>query len=321
MSKLLFICGFPSGGTDLIKSILNVHPDIYINGEMPLLYKIHKHGYNASTRFNNINEIRTFQNILSNYNVWDNIENINHNFENAFKSNVSLSLTQILQILFSNKDREIWGNKTPQNTENINILQRIFPESYFLIITRDVRDICLSWKKKWGKHMLSCAHKWAIRMKTGWQYSKKISNNQICFVKYEDLLQDKFMSINRICEFLEIPVSDMMYEHHKHMENFIDGKINYGKAIKPDNMMKWEKQLTPKKVKRIEEIAYNTLMIFEYSTKYAELNKHISKFELIAGKLHDVYSLIFIGNRASQNNTISDRLRTIIQEFKKRIEY
>ena len=39
-SGLLHVCGFPSGGTDLMRNVLNSHPDIEITGELQLLPRL-----------------------------------------------------------------------------------------------------------------------------------------------------------------------------------------------------------------------------------------------------------------------------------------
>ena len=79
MYKLLFICGFPGGGTDLVKTILNSHPDVYINGEMPFLKNVIRYGYGENTKFSNISEIAKFQKVLHKFDTWGNIENLDHN--------------------------------------------------------------------------------------------------------------------------------------------------------------------------------------------------------------------------------------------------
>ena len=62
--QTLFVGGFPSGGTDLLKNILNAHPDIYINGEMPFLYKLANYGYTEDSIISSEAEYEQFIKIL-----------------------------------------------------------------------------------------------------------------------------------------------------------------------------------------------------------------------------------------------------------------
>ena len=317
MSKLLFVCGFPGGGTDLTKTILNAHPNIYINGEMPFLKNIAHYGYSQETIFTHISEIRAFQRVLAQINTWSNIENINYDFSIEMDAKGVLRLDQVLQICFSRHNSQIWGNKTPQNTENIALLSTLFPDARFLIVTRDVRDVCLSWKNKWGKDMIWCAAKWTQRMKKGWLATQYILPERYLFVKFEDILSDTETACRKICHFLDIPFSDRMLEHHEHTTRKIDGKLNYGQPVKKDNKRKWEKQLSVETVRRIEEITLDTMNLLDYEAKYATTRQPISDWETWRGKWNDWWALLLVGNRASQQNGIGRRLQDLAFEFKK----
>jgi hypothetical protein len=316
--KLLFICGFPSGGTDLTKTILNAHPQIYINGEMPLIREIENWGYNASTFFQSGEELKLFQNKLLSIDHWNNIENINHDFSELLTQTDNLSLENVLYTLFSIKERKVWGNKTPQNTEYMDVLSQLFPNAYFLIVTRDVRDVCLSWGKKWGRDMLLCAAKWAERMQKGFIHAQKLGNRQSLIIRFEDLLSNTEYVCAQICEFLDIPFEFTMLEHHNHVGKPVDGKINYGQAIIKNNQQKWRSQLPQYSIKRIEEIGWDTMTLFDYHPDYATNHVPISSFEKTRGKVRDVWAMLFIGNRASKDNSFAKRLSMVAFEFKKR---
>ena len=317
--KLLFICGFPSGGTDLTKTLLNAHPDIYINGEMPFLKNLAEYGCRQGTVFTELKEIEEFQRVLKDLNIWGNVENVGHDFSADLEIKGKLQLDDVLRICFSSCERQVWGNKTPQNTENIAALSRLFPEAHFLIVTRDVRDVCLSWKKKWGKDMIWCASKWANRMAKGWEAAQKLSSERYLFVKFEDILLDTEVVCRRICRFLDIPFSDRMLEHHKYTERKIDGKLNYGQPIKRDNKQKWRERLPDRKVKRIEEIAFDTMKLLDYPVALATHNRPITSWEIWHGRFNDAAALLLVGNRASQQNGIDQRIRSLVFEVKKQL--
>ncbi|MCP4361146.1 MAG: sulfotransferase [Chloroflexi bacterium] len=318
MNKLLFVCGFPSGGTDLTKTILNVHPDICLNGEMPLLINIAKYGYTCDTQFRSLAEIETFQQRLAELNTWNNIKNIQHNFADEIEAKKELSLTEVLQKCFSEEPCPIWGNKTPQNTENIESLATIFPEAYFLIVVRDVRDVCLSWHNKWGKDIIWCSEKWGNRMKTGWDMVHMLPESQYTFIKFEDILLQTEVCYRKICEFLDIPFSLKMLEHHQYTPESIDGKINYGQKINQGNMEKWRRFLPEKTLKRIEEIAFETMSIYNYTPEFAAEYKPITRLEKTRGMWRDSSALLMIGNRARQKNLFKQRLQNVGFEVHKR---
>lgn len=318
--KHLMICGFPSGGTDLTKSILNAHPNIDLCGELPLLTTIKNNGYFAETTFSNLADIEKLRETLKNIDVWKNLKNIDYNFSEDLKDAKELSLEEVIRKLSSNHaDTLIWGNKTPQNTEKMLEIQALFPDVYFLIVTRDVREICLSWKNKWGRNSLTCANRWNARMSRGWKISKQLDAKRILFIKFEDLLNETEQSSRKICRFLSLPFSPRMLEHYKYIDANIDGKINYGQPIKRGNFEKWRDHLSLKKIKRIEEIAWDSMQLLGYSPKYSTNSKPISKLEKFLGYIHDAYAFIAIGNRAKSNNSFLSRLSATGIEIKKQI--
>lgn len=220
---------------------------------------------------------------------------------------------------FSNDNKLVWGNKTPQNTENIELLSNLFPNARFLIIVRDVRDICLSWHEKWGKDMNWCASKWSNRMSIAWKTSQQLGDEHCLFIKYEDLLLDTEPTLRRVCFFLSIPFSDEMLEHHKHTPEIIDGKRNYGKEIVKDNVAKWRHNLSEGIVQRIEEIAFLTMELFNYEIFYASSLKPITGLEKWHGRFNDAMALALIGNRAKERNDISQRAKDIMNQIKKQL--
>ena len=310
MQQLVFVGGFPSGGTDLVKTILNAHPDIYLNGEMPFLYQLESLGFSANTSMTNekIEELRSF---LKAGDIWGNIEQIDTTLA------PEMDLPKALERLFSDRQRLVWGNKTPQNTEHIIELSRIFPAAKFIIVVRDIRDICLSYRNKWGKDMNWCAAKWAQRMHRGWQYSQNLPAEQSMFVMFESLLNDTEATCDRLCEFLNIPFSARMLEHHKHTELKIDGKRNYGQPVISKNQQKWRTQLSAEQVERIEEIALETMNLFGYQPAYATHSRVISSMEHFRGQINDLSALLLVGNRASADNRLITRLQNVADKIAK----
>lgn len=312
-STLLFVSGFPSGGTDLMKTILNAHPDVFLNGEMPLLDRLSDYGYTSTTLIETENDMHKLKSVLSSLDIWHNIKNLRQADKiilDAIKENdISLTIEYVLQKMFSDKNTRVWGNKTPQYTENMPALSEIFPDALWLIVTRDPRDICLSWKNKWGKNMIFCASKWAERMKKGFERAKKYSN-QCLFVRYEDLLLETEETCKKICRFLGIPFSKRMLEHYKYTDENL-GKINYGRPIVSQNINKWADHMSDKLVKRIEEIAFESMTIFGYMPEFASLPKKLKSYEKYLGFLHDTLAMVIVGNRADPGNNFAKRLKNM----------
>ncbi len=307
-NQLLFVCGFPSSGTDLVKNILNSHPQVYINGEFPLLpFLTTEHVTNLGAD--------ALEVLIANLKELD----IYSNFGSpdvAFPSG-EYSLSEIYSHMLNDKPVRWKGNKTPQNTENIHKLKAIFPEAKFLVIIRDVRDVTLSWRKKWGKNEFLCASKWDVRMRKGYRSLQDLNSDEYMVIKYEDVLTDLGAITSKICNFLSIDYDKRMLEFHKYVQDDRIGKLNYGKEIIGDNKRKWQSQTPRAKVLRIEEIAYEGLQLFQYPITAATKSRPITRFEKYLGTSHDIAATVLVGNRAIKKNRASHIVRTIFLEMRK----
>ena len=312
MNNLVFLCGFPSSGTDLLKNVVNAHSEIFINGEFPLLY-------NLSTKYGAFvpaEATKEVVNDLKKIDIHKNFENSNVNFKQA---KPEYSFAELYSLMLTSKKVRWKGNKTPQNTENIDKLISLFPSAKFILILRDVRDVALSWHKKWGKDKLFCACKWNYRMLQGYNALQTLENDRFLILKYEDLLINLENTAHSICDFLNIEYQEKMLEYYNYIDEKIDGKINYGKPIIKENTEKWRQQLTDKEVKRIEEVSFKSLTLFNYPVVKAQEYRPATKIEKYLGVVRDLYSLIAIGNRAREKNRIFYQIKSILLEVNKRV--
>lgn len=314
MSKLLFVCGFGSGGTDLTKNLLNAHPYVHLFSELPNLASIVIGGYNSNTVFRNINEAIAFKKLLKKLHPRDDFEKIDYKLatdllKNDFVGKKVLSLGDVLRRCLSTSDANIWGAKIP--IWQIGIISELFPNALFLIVTRDVRDVCLSWRNKWGKDMIWCSAKWAERMQKGLGFASGMSSEKYLVVRFEDFLSATEKTCRKMCEFLKIPFSDRMTKYHLYTKQW-DGKRNYGKPIISGNKEKWRNELTRKTVFRIEQTAFDTMKLFGYHPEFATNPKPISRHEKIQGICRDSWAILFVGNRALKNNKFGRRIQTAL---------
>ena len=313
-TNFVFLCGFPSSGTDLVKNIVNAHTDVFISGEFPFLPSL-ANKYGAVVPGKSVDELISD---LRKIDVYHSFENPNTTLS---KSSREYLFSEIYSIMLNNKQCKWKGNKTPQNTENIDKIRTLFPKSKFILIIRDARDICLSWEKKWGKDKILCAHKWAVRMQEGIEKLTGLGNDAFLIVKFEDFLENLESEAHKICNFLDIEYQERMLEFDKYIVNKMEGKINYGKNIISNNKEKWRTSFSNKEIKRIEEIAFDDLKMFGYSITIAKEKRPLKNFEKYRGFVHDTVSLVFVGNRAIKNHKLRSRFNSIVFEFKKRVFY
>lgn len=295
---IVHICGFPSGGTTLLRNVMNSHPDIELTGEMPLLPGLASR-FGAEIPGALVPE---FAAALRRRDVRKQLHNGGADLS-RFVASPTIAAGDIYSVMLSESHATWKGNKTPQNTENIERLSRLFPESYFILITRDVRDICLSWRKKWGKDILLCAEKWRSRMLQGCHSVAALPKDRGLIVRYEDILRETDTVGRQICELLGLPFDSRMLAYHEHVSKLTDGRHkNYGRPIDPSNVGKWRASLSGREVHRIEEIAYDTMRHLGYQPDSACGARPITPLEHVIGLGTNSFATAFIGNRYNSNS-------------------
>jgi hypothetical protein len=281
---------------------LNSHPDIKLANEMPLLPQL-ANRFDAEIPGALVSE---FAAALRSGDVYRQLHNSAADLS-RFAALPTVAASEIYSVMLTEHDATWKGNKTPQNTENIGPLLQLFPDSYFILVTRDVRDVCLSWRNKWGKHVLRCAGKWRARMLQGCQSLATLGENRGLIVRYEDLLRETETVGRQICEFLNVPFESRMVAYHEHVSKVIDGHKNYGRPIDSSNVGKWRVGLSRREVHRIEEIAYDTMQHLGYQPQSARQARPITPIERTIGLGTDCFATVFIGNRYKSQGRLSAR--------------
>lgn len=307
---IVFLCGFPSSGTDLLKNLMNANREIYIGGEFPRLPALARHYGStvppesgrqavkdivASDVYGNLSHTELQQKI-----AWP------ARFQDLY---VDLLCPRVVR----------WtGNKTPQNSENVDRLNALFPEARFVLIVRDVRDVALSWRNKWGKDPVRCAERWNDRMLRARHLLNLHARGRHLVVSYERLIDDPLSAAKSICDFLGLEFDERMGRYHEFVTDNVAGKLNYGAPVIATNKDKWRAALPPREIRRIEEIAWHAMREFGYEPAYGTEHRRINRIERARGLLRDAWAILAVGNRAMRDRSLGDLARAVRHEIAKR---
>ena len=116
----VFLVGFPRSGTTLLDIILSSHPNIITLEEKPMISKVKKR----------LGRIATFENI----------SNLSENDISELKSVYFKELGKYLNI---EKDK-LFIDKLPLNIVDVGLINRLFPNSKFILVLRNPYDCVLS---------------------------------------------------------------------------------------------------------------------------------------------------------------------------------
>lgn len=305
--RLVHICGFPSSGTDLLANFMSAHPDICVRGEFPMLARL-AGDFGASVSRAGAGEL--VKKLLAS-DVYGNFANRAPRLDDLAHGRDTIDVADIYMAMLTGRDIMWCGNKTPQNTENMEALLGLFPETRFVFIARDIRDVCLSWRRKWGKDIYLCAAKWNARMAKGLRVIDALPADRVLQLRFEDLVTDPASVGRRISDFLGLPYDEIFLNYHLQVRAAPDGKKNFGEPIKASSRGNWRGKLTAAEARRIEEIAYPMMVRLGYRPEFAERERRITPIGLVAGLAADAWAMFVVGNRYRRQNGIGHRLRKV----------
>jgi hypothetical protein len=168
-------------------------------------------------------------------------------------------VNKLCSIPFQAKGKKSWGDKTPRYILDSDIIFQLFPDSKYLCIVRDGRDVTLSLLRKlWGpNNVYSCAAYWKQCNKLSAEHQAMQEQGKLFALKYETLLEHPEKTVKEIYSFLDEP-----YDKEK-----------LGSAmasINRANFNKWKTAMSPGDIKIFETVASDTLNRFGYETSFPQ---------------------------------------------------
>lgn len=261
--KSIFILGCPRSGTTFLASLLG--NTIYSEPvESHFITKFYKKLSSYGDLSNQDNFTSLLTDILNERPVaqW----NLNLNIAEFYHSMNDHSYKEIVNQLHSlrarRKGAKGWGDKTPHYILDLDILYELFPDSKYIYIVRDGRDVALSLlAKPWGpKNLYSCAEYWKACNEEHPVYEILKKNNQLISLKYEDLLTNTEKALSEICDFLKYEPSE-------------EERRSLIESCKRGNFNKWKTKLALGQKYIFESVAFDTLTRWGYETLSPEPKK------------------------------------------------
>jgi hypothetical protein len=296
----IFIVGMPRSGTKLLRELLNQHSEVSIpraeTNFLPYFAKnFYKYG-DLSNRSNfnrfyyDISRTTFFSYIAGAKQIWD-IEQWYKSVE-ATDFSISSVLSAFYELHAKNEQKSIWGDKTPSHIGQIPLIKTLFPSSKIIHIYRDVRDYCLSMRKAWGKNIYRASERWVEDIERCQRDGSAVGSNSYLELQYETLIDNTEKEIRKVCDFCNIQFEKQMIVPRYAVEKVGDAKGHF-KVLK-GNYNKWKKQLTPKEVRKIEEISGSLMNSLGYSVTNVDGNKKLSPLHKNYYKFTDgLYLFIF----------------------------
>jgi hypothetical protein len=267
-----FLVGSGRSGTTLLRLMLEQHPDLAIPPEsyFPLSMRHREPRYRARGGFD-----------LDAY-VADLLRNVRFGDWNLDERVVRERLHGVEPIdwpeavrrtftLYAEKEgKPRYGDKTPWFIMRIRELSTLFPESRFVHLIRDGRDVALSIREmSWGPSaMPALAEFWAKRIRIGRTEGARLAPARYLELRYEDLVDDPARELRRVCGFLELDLRKEMLDHTDRaptavLERERDQHRHLSEPV-TRGLRDWRTQMSPDDVAIFEAVAGRELVACGY---------------------------------------------------------
>lgn len=152
-----------------------------------------------------------------------------------------------------------------------------FPDAKYIYQTRDPRDMALSWKKN-ADHpggVVTAARQWKQdQQKSLMNYHLLESQGKAHFVRYEDLIENNVVEIEKILRFLEVSDDEgvfTFYEDELTQKNaaLLRAWNNLARGVISENSLKYRNELSEPEIKAIEAVCQYEMKHLGYTTEFS----------------------------------------------------
>jgi hypothetical protein len=213
----IFIVGADRSGTTLLRLMLNAHPDVGIPRESWFLTDLME----AVSPLDPLDgrDLRRCIEIVTSHPRFSEWSTTADELRSASLSVAHFeSLAAFVELVFRLEvgDTRIWGDKTPEYAHYIAPLAAAFPQSRFIQIVRDGRDVGLSllpvgWR---GKTSYEVARYWSDTVRAADRSGSSLCSDRYLRIRYEDLVTDTKTVVESVSAYLGIAPLPEMYEFH-----------------------------------------------------------------------------------------------------------
>lgn len=277
-----------------MRTLFDAHPNVCIPLECQIIPDLHPTFGNKT--FWKKKDILSFYNEVINSTLFGHW-NIDLNYlrntllefegENSFQTLCKV-VYYCYHSFFPKSEIKFIADKTPNNTEHIYLLSKLFPEAKFIYITRDYRDNILSIKNAdfGSNNIFQLSFLWRER----WKLVTKFSNenpSKVYKIRYEDFVKSPQEHLKAMCDFINLTYVESVFNFNSSKEKFYAyyGRENlkrfHGNLFNPINselIYGWKTKMKTFHVKIADYIIGDIAEKSNYERKYYQFSLFFKLF-------------------------------------------
>lgn len=318
----MFLLSTERSGSNLVRSILNTHPDISAPHPLETGYpwgKVtspHEMGEGAARKLIRdvvINKNYSYHplevpmDVDSVYDVW--------------RRQPPHSLLSLQKALYTECTRREgnsgWVSKYPALWKCLDGIEEFYEEPRFIYLVRDPRDVVLSFKtSNVGRyHPYFNTERWREEQERGIEFLER-HEDRIHLIRYQDLLKDPEGEVKSLCETIGFSYEpEMLFYYETESAKVASEKAeafsNLSSPIKSDNYDKFYDRLPYREIKITEKVAMEEMEYFGFEPVHSR--EELENFELNIEKYEEE------DQRLDREATVTEWSDNPREEFKKQV--
>ena len=267
----IFIIGTERSGSNLLRVILDAHPDVVVPHPPHVLrYLGDVHGQAGDPQLL-VDDLLAL--VRGHIHPWAEIPSRAALVERVRADpSPAGAFLALYDLHAASEGAAQWACKSTFVVHHIDAILQRRPQARFLWLVRDVRDVAASsLRSVFNPYdpMLTAAL-WHEQQQVVIEAAARLGDQRILRLHYEDLLASPESTVERICDHVGISLHPEMLAFHQRERASQTAKLsasweNANKPVMRNNSGKWRKQLTPTQLQQVEGVARPTMQALGYA--------------------------------------------------------
>jgi len=209
-----------------------------------------------------------------------------------------------------------WCEKTPDHIQHMNLLAEVFPKSRFIHMIRDGREVACSIARRQMRVPQLVIYRWKKLVEIGRSDGGGLGERYL-EVRYEDLTDDPYGQMARVCSFLGLEFDDAVTHSRmpqsREKKKLADGEL--GKIGR--NPVKWPSYFDDQVVRELESIGGRMLDELSYPATNTQGNSNPGSIRRAWWRITDFIRLTRFRMRTNRNyDSLSKAVRNLLFSYK-----
>ena len=263
----ILIGGCPRSGTTLLGAMLGVHADFVCTPESPFRWN-DPVLRNAKREFVSAGDVLASLRRCPKFRAWG-IRGIGLPQEATHAEIMSTLVREYAKVNCVGKFQQFWVDHSPQNIERAIEQLQIYPDARFIHVVRDGRAVSASiMPLDWGPNTIKHAAKWwRENTLAALAFSTAISVERLRLVRYEELVTNTEVVLQRLCQWLNVSYDPAMLDGKGFVKPLYteNQHRHIGQSALPHRAEAWRHTLTEAQTCLFEFYAGDALELLGYS--------------------------------------------------------